>query len=437
MSKNVTENNFQHLEKLINMYKKDFQCYFKTEIIIIVGNNNFSEKLVSILKETGNFTVLHITTFSSINKQYANSSKTTIVFSSISEYNYCPYKNKALINNILNSIYLRNESSTNDEVLNNILNTSLNKFENICIAGTPYGLLLYLLYNGSIKKTLFVFYGNYPLNYSANILRKHGAICLFLSYDEHREYESAVNNDIVNVLAQINDKKFKIFGQDTVPTILQFINKNLTLFEDGKISYISKEEAAKKKGFEVYVHLDEIESIVFAGIDNIPESLKSKAIIAKLDTCWSKKNDAEKEEILNIFGFEKQSFKKLINSGRDILVVTRNYSKVGKCSVENHIAMYEELINNYDENKIIIKPHPNDNVNYSEIFKKCIVLPKEIPAEFFQLCDIPLKKIVSVDDSSNIFGFFNIDSKIEFHQELLKKYKVIRKRDDNKGDSHE
>ena len=42
---------------------------------------------------------------------------------------------------------------------------------NVCVVGSPYCLMLYLLYVGDIRHTLFLFYGRYPLKTAGDVLR--------------------------------------------------------------------------------------------------------------------------------------------------------------------------------------------------------------------------------------------------------------------------
>ena len=77
-----------------------------------------------------------------------------------------------------------------------------------------------------------------------------------------------------------------------------------------------------------------------------------------------------------MFELKKSELKQIIDDGRDIVLVTRNYSKVGKCSEKTQVDMYREILSNYNERNVIIKPHPNDDVDYKKYFSNCVILSK-------------------------------------------------------------
>lgn len=295
-------------------------------------------------------------------------------------------------------------------------------FENICVIGSPYVLLLYLLYSGDLKNTIFVFQGKYPLKEAADNLRRYGCTCMFISYDENVTNEGHMWNEVIQ---SIDYKDINIFVQDTMSAFENFSGKPITLIEDGRISYISYSDSQKTKGFKVYSYHPDVKQIIYAGLEPIPDALKNKSIVISIEDLWNKKNKVEKKQLLSIFDFDYDDMIQLINTGRNIIVFTRNYSTIGKCSLQEHLDMYREVISNYNQNQVIIKPHPNDNVNYQAYFPTCCILPTKLPAELLHLCSIPIKTVVSIDASSNVFGSIGGDVKIELYEHLLKKYNVI------------
>lgn len=54
---------------------------------------------------------------------------------------------------------------------------------------------------------------------------------------------------------------------------------------------------------------------------------------------------------------------------------------------------------------------------------------QKIPAELIWLCRMPIKVVVSVDDSSNLFWVFWDSLRIDLYRELLKNYNIIRLRE--------
>lgn len=298
----------------------------------------------------------------------------------------------------------------------------INDFSNICVVGSSYGLLLYLLYVGDIKRTIFVFQGHYPLKSIADEMRKLGCVCFFISYNENYENERIAWSEMVKQIASCD---FRFYIQDTMPAFEWFKDKPVYLIEDGRISYISRLESLKTNGFNIYIYQPNVKEIIYSGLEPVPDGINCKTTIISIYDYWNRKTDNEKKQILAIMGFDFENVMGLVLSGRDTVVFTRNYSTIGKCSLQNHINMYKELISHYDSKKVIIKPHPNDNVNYETIFPQCCVLSRAIPAELMLLCGVPIVYVASVDASSNVFGSLNKCFHVDLYEYLLEKYDVI------------
>lgn len=298
------------------------------------------------------------------------------------------------------------------------------EIHNICIVGSPYCLMLYLLYVGDIPHTLFLFHGYYPLKAAADVLRSYGAPCLFLSYDEHMAGESSAFGELIH---QVPWQQYdvNIYGQDTIPVIMCFRHNRFVLLEDGLISYISKEDLGKTCGVQVYTYETWVKKILFIGLAPIPRELENKSNIIRIEDLWKQKTSLEQNMILSIFRFDDVAMRQCIESGRDTIVFTRNYSKVGKCTKKDQVALYKEIVGKYNPDSVILKPHPNDDIDYETYFPECMILPKNLPAEIMWLCGLPIKAVVGVDINSNVFGTFRDRVRVDLFPELSEKYNII------------
>lgn len=326
------------------------------------------------------------------------------------------------------------DSFSNDKIcelnlykLPQVFEVKLTNIDKICIVGTNYGLLLYMLYIKDYRNTLFFIHGFYPLASAISFLRKNGCVCMFLSFDENIENEARIYNMILGVLSLVR-KDINYYIQDTVPQISYFEDLAVNLIEDGRISYISEEDAKKTKGFDVHIYKKCVKKIIYTGMEMIPISVADKVEIIDFRDCWDKLEEM-KYSLLEMFELKKSELKQIIDDGRDIVLFTRNYSKVGKCSEKTQVDMYREILSHYNDRNVIIKPHPNDDVDYKKYFPNCVILSKKIPAELIWLCRMPIKVVVSVDDSSNLFWVFKDSLRIDLYRELIKKYNIIRLRD--------
>ena len=327
------------------------------------------------------------------------------------------------------------ESFSNDEIcelnlykLARVIERKFPKIDKICIVGTNYGLLLYLLYIKDYSNTLFFIHGFYPLASAISFLRKNGCVCMHLSFDENVENESRIYDMVLGMFSLVR-RDINYYIQDTVPQISYFEDFDVNLIEDGRISYISEADAKKTKGFDVHIYKECVKKIIYTGMEMIPVSVADKVEIIDFRDRWDELEEEMKNSILEMFGLKKSELKHIIDDGRDIILFTRNYSKVGKCSEIDQVDLYREILANYNDTNVIIKPHPNDDIDYKKYFPNCVILPKKIPAELIWLCRMPIKVVVSVDDSSNLFWVFKDSLRIDLYRELIKKYNIIRLRD--------
>lgn len=309
-----------------------------------------------------------------------------------------------------------------------VLEGKLRSINKICIVGTNYGLLLYMLHIKKYCNTIFFIHGFYPLASAISFLRKNGCVCMFLSFDENIENEARIYNMILGVFL-LGGCDINYYIQDTVPQICYFEDFCVNLIEDGRISYISEGDAKKTKGFDVHIYKKCVKKILYTGMERIPISVADKVEIIDFRDCWNKLEEEMKYSLLEMFELKKCELKQIIDDGRNIVLFTRNYSKVGKCSEKTQVDMYREILSNYNERNVIIKPHPNDDVDYKKYFPNCVILSKKIPAELIWLCRMPIKVVVSVDDSSNLFWVFKDSLRIDLYREMLKNYNIIRLRD--------
>lgn len=71
-----------------------------------------------------------------------------------------------------------------------------------------------------------------------------------------------------------------------------------------------------------------------------------------------------------------------IDAAKYKIVLTERLYVLGKMSKEEQIKFYQEVVYKYvPEKKLIIKPHPDDAIDYKKIFPNAIIIPREVPAE--------------------------------------------------------
>lgn len=422
----------------------DFEKYIPTKYVMIYGFDYVGKMLYELLKRTGNKEVvcfcdptpseneydgLPVYPLSTDDMLKIDEPEATIIVT-LSPYYQSPQKEAGilLLREIISKAFWNQAFSSEEkkeyhiEKIQELLFENQNPFSNICLVGTPYGLLLYLLYIKDPVNTFYFVEGLYPLKDAADTLRSYGAPCLMMTYNEHVPYESIFANNAFSTICR-EHREIPFYGQDTVPSIPKMAGKNFIMYEDGKTSYIGRDKLNATKGYSVYTFEPNIERILFAGLLEVPEDIRSKAEMIDIEKLWNAKSDKEKDFILNVFGFNYSELNNVLSSGRNTMLFTQGFSNVGKATEENQIALYRDILSHYDQEKVIIKPHPNDVINYSDYFKECVVLPSKLPAELLKLCKLPIERVVGADKGSNVFGFFNNVS-VDLYSELMPIYSI-------------
>ena len=311
-------------------------------------------------------------------------------------------------------------SELNIEPLMDLLAGENSIIKNVCLVGSLCGLLLYLLLK-PIAETFFVIEDSKIWRNELKVLRKSGAPCMVLHYDEHVKGEATLALDI---LARLSSEDFNIsvFGQDTLPTTPLLFGDRFILLEDGKASYKEKEKIDSKCA--VYTYDDLVSKIIYTGLLDIPERLRTKGTVVDIEVLWNKKTELEKKTIMEIFGFDYDRMQKIIDEGRDTIVFTQPFSVESHSTEENQVRMYQEIVAKYDSNKVIFKPHPRDTIDYAKFLTKCEILPANFPSELIKLCKLPVRCAVGADEGSGVFGIFNDNIKADFYPEIMQKYDV-------------
>lgn len=209
-----------------------------------------------------------------------------------------------------------------------------------------------------------------------------------------------------------------------------FLNnkKDYFLIEDGSATYtgtgIKNLFLRRLLGFnkESFGRSKFCKKIYLTGLAPVPKEIKDKVEIINLKELWNKKNKAEKEEILYIFGFNDEIIKNL--KGKNKILYTQPLSEDGVISEEEKVELYRQIIKNYNEEELVIKKHPREKTDYKVIFPKVEVLDQSFPAELFNLLDIKFEKAITIfstavlSDKEIEIDFYGT----EIHSKLMERF---------------
>ena len=150
-----------------------------------------------------------------------------------------------------------------------------------------------------------------------------------------------------------------IYGQDHLLIgNKSLLFKNFYLVEDGNMSYstilvdyFNKRQGIKKVIDTIFQRKkmlgrdSAVKKIYLTGLAPIPEGIKNKVEIVNLKELWDKKSDDEKEEILNIFGFDKNIVNSIKN--RKHILYTQPLSEDEVLLENEKIELYSKILKKY------------------------------------------------------------------------------------------
>ena len=310
----------------------------------------------------------------------------------------------------------------------------------ICVVDSLYCLFLYFLICGISDNDIFVASERIPLH----IRKKLNAI-YFPQCDynfENLSFLQKIRKVISNIskrlygtlklrcLIYIKTRNFKVkvYGQghlDYSFPLYEF--EDTYLLEDGLTNYVYElkeptydENTLRIKilNFFGYYVLDDSNAClgphkkikkVYLTKDNVPDIIKNKTEVINMQKLWEIKSKSEKNRILDIY-----DIKEIINNLNDknlILLLTQCISEDGLIPLEEEINIYQHLIEKYDFDKIIIKPHPREKKDYALFFPEIIIIDKPFPLELLKCVGLKIDKILTV--SSNAASSFVNECEIE------------------------
>ena len=316
------------------------------------------------------------------------------------------------------------------------------KFKNICITDSLYSLLIFMLISeNKISETFFVFGNSININKeifknNSITLEKENASSKFDSMKKRMK----MYHFIKDLVKRNNLEGLTVYGGDHLTGAGYFIkNHEFHVIEDGIINYYSMPEVDKQieresfllKTFKYATYLyypygfsKNITKIYLTKeAENVPERLKNKIETISLKNLWDNLAKEKKEEILYVFGLNKNRLEEL--SQKENILLTQPFSEDNVVSEDEKIEIYRNIMKNYDESCTVIKTHPREKTDYSAVFLKAVILDKPFPFELFSLMDSNFKRAITVFSTSvmNLGDNVQIDfygSKI--NEKLFKKF---------------
>lgn len=209
----------------------------------------------------------------------------------------------------------------------------------------------------------------------------------------------------------LNDKEIYIFNDSSIIGIyLRMLKTNYNIIEDGLNCYKNIQNYYKFKSlkYKIKILLNDltcsfgsskyVKQIEVNSKNDIDVFFKDKLVEIPRKEMFSKLSKDEKEKIINVF-LDKTL--KLENTEISLLLTQPLYKDELLNSEKQQIDMYKYIIDTYMDGKIIIKPHPRDNIDYKQISNDYIILDNSFPIEILNFMNnISIKKCVTAFSTS-------------------------------------
>lgn len=336
-------------------------------------------------------------------------------------------------------------------------NIVTNNIEYVCMAGTVYALLLYLLWSDvdRLRKTYFFFgdgidksirerFDNYSY-YSTNRTTGWNMMKRRFNKIKLRLFSRCMFPFL---------KKAQIFAQDHVyfaPLLIR--NRQYTLLEDG-VNWFS---IHMRKDSQTYMRMISYQNsfigrlqslflgslsthpygiskqclrVILSAKDDSPALQGKEVVVLDMLSLWNDSDDEKKEFILHLFGISSDDIELLCD--KSTILFTQPFFSDNILTKIEHYEVYKDIISQIQPDKLVIKTHPRDKFPYREFFNDVLVFDKPVPMELLSMIGINFSKAVTICSTvvytipyeveivwigSNIhpkiFEFFGDDTKIK------------------------
>ncbi|WP_407422982.1 glycosyltransferase family 52 [Methanobrevibacter sp.] len=298
--------------------------------------------------------------------------------------------------------------------------------KNICLVTTVYSFFLYLLIKGYDEDDIYIFTAWFPKEVSKNVDHIQMPPVSFKGkkFAELNSISGIWQNIIgfsryfygylkLRVLLFIKTFNCDVeaYGHAQTPfSYILFENENSNIIEDGLENYSAEIcEPHKINPFiDLFLHICGIyflnncecygthKNVKNVYLTNKHENplIKDKVRVIDIDTLWNELSENEQSKILQIFNIDlnNMDFNK-----ESVIILTQPLSEGQEnITLDQELTIYKNMIEKFKDKSVIIKPHPRDLKNYSEIFPDVEVIDRFFPIELLNLIGIKPKVVCSI-----------------------------------------
>lgn len=272
-------------------------------------------------------------------------------------------------------------------------------FNNVLVVDSSYSLLIYLtIFDEKKESTLYIVSDGIRPEVRVNLketiyLRK--GVCGFLDLI----MKCTFSHNLRRIL--FNRDRYHFYGHDHLFFSPPFINR-FTIIEDGLSNY-----CCSNRKFPISILLpnkvsgdgDNVERVLLSGIKDVPAEINNKVEFFSLKKSWDMLSVTYRDSINRLFSFDEKEFECC-----EALLLTQPLSEDGFILEIEKIKIYQDIISQFGNMKVVIKPHPREKTNYSEIMDGCVVIDGQYPAELICLNSKKINTVITIF-STSIYSF--------------------------------
>lgn len=290
----------------------------------------------------------------------------------------------------------------------------------VCILDSSYSLLLYFLISKQteIDQTFFFWSDGIPDHLRKMFMDKSAYIYKNKSLWNYKSKRNVFQKVFYYYVWSFVKFPFLLkrdvsyWGHDHLPYSRFLVHGNkMRIIEDGTMNYFPrptrKGNWAERLLFggpllvrkEYCWQQDYCAAEYLTGIKPDAISMQSsKAIKISITELWNKSDEQKKNKICEWFDISKEEIETLRRF--DSILLTSSYSEDGDLTEEEKIDMYKQQLENIDISKLVIKPHPREETDYTKFFPGVMVFRKKVPVELMSLLGVTFRKVYTVTSTA-------------------------------------
>lgn len=115
--------------------------------------------------------------------------------------------------------------------------------------------------------------------------------------------------------------------------------------------------------------------------------------LVKLNELWETASDEKKKYILSVFGINEDILHSLQHC--KTIIFTEAFGEDG-LNLDEAASIFVRYVKEYQSDGVMIKPHPRDNMNWSQVFPEAYILKTKVPMQILSIMGADFARAITV-----------------------------------------